>query len=135
MQSVASRRLRKQVAVLVAVYAGVFLGAAYAVDHLRPAGVSVFGFAAVPLLPLVGMFVLFGQWLRAEQDGYKRDLAVRCLLWGMAGAMTTHLFASFLRIFEWRGQLPPFSELWVFAVCAFVAKLSYRAANRVPAEA
>lgn len=135
MQSMAARRMRTGVLVLIVVYVAVFLGADFAVLRLHPAGWALWGYAAVPLLPIVGMFVQFGLWLGAEQDGYKRELAVRCVLWGTAGAMTVHFFEGLLRIFQWRGELPPFAELGAFAICALVAKFSYRAANRVAAEA
>ncbi len=132
MKSVAIRRMRNRVIVLMIGYVAVFLGAYCVVYRMHPTEWALWGYAAVPLVPIVGMFVQFGIWLREEQDGYKRELAVRCILWGAAGAMTVHFFEGLLRIFSGRGQFPPFAEVWVFALFALGAKLSYRAANRAP---
>lgn len=134
MTSAAARRMRKKVLALVAVYMAVFLGADFAVHRLHPNGAALLGFAVLPLLPIVGMFALFGRWLGEERDEYKRDMAVRCLVWGTGGFLTVHFLLQFLRIFEWKGELPPFSEFWAFALCMLVAKFSYRAANRPPVE-
>jgi hypothetical protein len=44
------------------------------------------------------------------------------------------MFAGFLRIFGWKGQMPPFSEFWAFFVLMMIAKLTYRMANPLPAD-
>ena len=103
MQSVVAKRLRTRILGLMVVYVAMFLGSYFAVKRWHPSGWALWGYAAVPLLPVVGMFVQFGIWLGEEQDGYKRELAVRCVLWGTAGAMTVHFFEGLLRIFGWRG--------------------------------
>ena len=135
MQSVAQRRLRKSMAWILAEYLIVFVGTFYCAQKYHPTGALVWIFAAFPLLPMVMMFVLFGRYLRDERDEYKRAMVIRCVLWGTAGAMTLHLLTGFLQIFEWKGQMPPFSELWVFVLFMGIAKLSYRVADRVPADA
>lgn len=135
MQTVASRRLRKPLIWFLVGYEAIFAATFYAVHRLHPTGAALVALAILPVLPMVAMFVLFARYLRDETDGYKREVAIRCVLWGTAGSMSLHFFLNFLRLFDWKGQAPPFSELWVFALCALIAKLSYRAANRVPAEA
>ena len=131
----ASRTLRKQGLAVLALYFAVFFGTNFVVSRTHPAGPLLWFYAALPALPLIRIFVMLGQYLRAERDEYKRDLVIRCLLWGLAGAMSLHLFTGFLRIFAWSGQMPPFAELYVFTAFMLIPKISYRAANRIPADA
>lgn len=135
MQTPATRRLRKSILFAVVGYEAIFVSVFYAIHRLHPAGPVLIALAILVTAPVVTMCVIFGRYLRSEQDGYKRDLAVRCVLWGTAGALSVQFFAGFLRLFDWKGQLPPFTELWVFALCMLVAKFSYRVSNRVPADA
>ena len=135
MQTVASRRMRKPVIWLVVVYEAIFLATFYAVHRFHPSGAVLMVLAALPVLPTAGMFALFGRYLRDETDGYKRELAIRCVLWGTAGFLVVDYFLNILRLFDWKGQAPPFCELGVFLILALIAKFSYRAANRVPVDA
>lgn len=135
MQTRASRRMRKSVIALVVGYELVFMATFYAVHRLHPGGPVLVILAILPVLPMMAVFAMFGRYLRDETDGYKRELAVRCVLWGTAGFLVVNFFLNFLRMFHWKGQAPPFCEFWAFALLALVAKLSYRAANRVPVDA
>ncbi len=87
--------------------------------------------AALPVLPIGGVIAVMGRYLRDETDEYKRDVMIRCLLWGAAGAVSVSLLGGFLWIFGWKGHLPPFLGFWVFFVCMTVAKVTYKVANRV----
>ncbi len=135
MQTAASRRLRTSASSVLACYFVVFLGINYLVFRDHPTGPLLWFFAALPTVPMVAVFMLLARYLRDERDGFKRELVIRCLLWGLAGSMSLHLFESFLRIFQWNGHFLPFTELYVFVGCMLAAKLSYRVANRVPADA
>jgi hypothetical protein len=135
MMSAAAKRYKKTGLSVMASYFVLFPLANYVAQRAHPAGVSLWLLALVPLLPISVVLVLLGQYLRDEKDGYKRDLAVRCLLWGTAGAVMVNLFSGFLKIFGWKGQLFPFTEFFVFALMMLAAKLSYRVANRTPADA
>jgi len=132
MLSPVARKFKKTGLIVLSSYFVLFPVAAYLADRSHPSGAVLFLLAALPALPILAVIVLMGRYLRDEKDEYKRDLAVRCLLWGTAGALTINLFSSYLRIFGWKGQLFPFTELFVFTGLMIVAKLSYRAANRVP---
>lgn len=135
MQTSAARRFRKSGFSVLAAYFVVFLTVEYVVERTHPVGKLIWLCAALPALPLVLVFFLMGRYLHEETDEYKRDLAVRCLLWGLGGAMSVQVFQSFLQIFGWTGRFVPFCELFVFVIMMLAAKLSYRAANRVPADA
>jgi len=134
MMSPAARRYRKTGLSVLASYFVLFPLANYVAERRHPEGVVLWLLAAMPLLPIAVVVMLLGRYLREEKDGYKRDLAVRCLLWGSAGAVMVNLFSGFLKIFGWKGQLFPFTEVFLFALMMLATKLSYRVANRVPVD-
>jgi len=131
MQSSASRRLRKEGLTVVAAYFVIFICSFYADMRLQPTGFALWALAALPVIPIIAVIVLFGRYLRDESDEFKRDVVVRCLLWGTAGCLATDLLADYLRIYGWKSDFPPFTSFWVFFVFMMAAKLSYRAKNRV----
>ena len=134
MLSPVARKFRKTSLSVLASYFVLFPAADYLAQRIHPAGVGLWLLAGVPLLPLLIVFVLMGYYLRDEKDEYKRDLMVRCLLWGTGAGVLANLFFGYLRVFGWKGQLFPFTEFFVFMVAMLAAKLSYRAADRVPAD-
>jgi hypothetical protein len=134
MQSPATRRLRKEGLMVMAVYFVVFPLSFYANSRLHPSGPLLWVLASLPVIPILIVIALMGRYLHDERDEYKRDLTVRCLLWGTAGCVACNMIAGFLTIYGWKGALPPFSGFWAFFIFMLAAKLSYRAANRVPAD-
>jgi hypothetical protein len=134
MQSPASKKfLKSSLSVWLSDFV-LFGTAYYLVHHLHPSGVTLWLLAAMPVLPVVVFVALVGRYLHEERDGYKRDLAVRYLLWGTAGAVTVNLFSCYLHIFGWKGQMFPFAEFFIFVIMMVLAKISYRIANPVPAD-
>jgi hypothetical protein len=134
MKSPATRAYQKQSFMVLALYFVVFAGTNYLVDRLHPTGWKLFALAVLPSLPLIEIFYLTGKYLKAEQDGYKRDLMMRCLLAGAGASLAVNVIAGFLRLFGWHGQTPPFMELFAFCFAAIVAKMTYKLANPLPAE-
>ncbi|MGA1981912.1 MAG: hypothetical protein ABSG84_05525 [Acidobacteriaceae bacterium] len=134
MKTPAHRAYQKRSLSVLALYFVVFTGTAYLVDRIHPSGWALFAFALFPSLPLIEVFYLTGKYLKAEQDGYKRDLVMRCLLAGAGACLSVNVFAGFLRIFGWHGQTPPFMELFAFCFAVLAAKLTYKIANPLPAE-
>lgn len=134
MLSPVARKYRKTSFMVLAGYFILFPAADYVADRIHPTGVVLWMLAVLPVVPILGVISLLGQYLRNEKDEYKRDLAVRCLLWGTAGMVIVNLFSTYMRIFGWKGQLFPFSEFFVFVGFMLVAKISYRMSNRVPAD-
>jgi hypothetical protein len=132
MVSPAARKFKKAAFWVMGSYFVLFTIAYFVDNKLHPEGISLWLLAAVPVLPILVVAILMGRYLREEKDEFRRDVLVRCLLWGTAGAGIVNLFAGFLRIFGWNGHFFPFTEYFVFCVLAIVAKFSYRAANMVP---
>jgi len=124
------KKFRRGMAVyLPAYFATVFATHLY-VQHHRPEGTALYVCAALPWLALCGGIAGIAKYLYEERDGYSRELAMRCLLWGAAGAMATNCFVMSLRQFGWRGQAPALLEICVFAAASLVARIAYSVSNR-----
>ena len=130
----AKKGMIRRVAVVLVAYELVFGGAMFWVDRAKPAGAMLFVMALLPTLPVLGLIVVLGRYLREEVDEFHRQLVVRCLLWGTAAVMTSVCFHGFLQLFGWKGSWPAVVELAVFVVAMLVAKVTYKLANRVPAD-
>ena len=135
MQTAVAKRFKRDGFRLVAAYFVIYFACFGIHLWLHPVGMWLWILAILPVLPMVGVIAVMGQYLRDETDEYKRDVTIRCLLWGCAGAVSTSLLGGFLWIFGWKGHMPPFLGFWVFFLFMMVAKLSYKMANRVPADA
>ncbi|MES2390660.1 MAG: hypothetical protein V4555_03395 [Acidobacteriota bacterium] len=134
MMTIATRKLRKSGLTTVAAYFVIFGASFYANYRLQPTGALLWVLATLPVVPILGVIVLFGRYLRDERDEYKRDLTMRCLLWGTAGCVAVTMLESYLRIYGWKGEFPPFTAFWAFFVFMMAAKLTYNAQNKVPTD-
>jgi RsiW-degrading membrane proteinase PrsW (M82 family) len=121
----------KRGALVFAIYALSILGVSVFLRNHHPAGAELYGLALLPTLSIVLMMVSIARYLREEHDGFHRDMLVRCLLWGTGAVLVTAVFTGFLRSLGWKGQLPPFTELFVFVGFMAAAKLAYKLQNRV----
>lgn len=117
------------IAVFLPLYFAAFFGAFRYVRHHHPQGVALYLCAALPWIMMCGLIATAVLYLYEERDGYSRELAMRCMLWGAAGAMATNFFVMFLHMFGWRGQAPFYLEICVFATASGVARISYEVAN------
>jgi amino acid transporter len=124
-----------RIAVFLSFYFVAFFWAFRYVRHHHPYGIVLYLCTAVPWTMMCGFIASTGMYLYEERDGYGREIAMRCLLWGAAGAMATNFFVMFLHIFGWRGQAPVYLEICVFAAASAVARVSYEIANCPKGEA
>ena len=125
----AQRRYMQRGFGILLAYFGLLFSTTTGVHRWHPQGWHLYLAALLPTLPIVGIFVMTGQYLREEKDEFQRDLVVRCLLWGVAAVMTVEMFTSFLRTFGWAGSLPPFANWFVLCGSVIVAKFTYRLRN------
>jgi hypothetical protein len=134
MKSPATRAYQKRSFSVLASYFVIFTGTFLFVERVHPTGWELYVCAALPFLPLLTVFIFTAAYLKAERDEFKRELMMRCLLWGAGASLSVNVFAGFLRIFGWQGQTPPFMELFAFCIAAIAAKITYKIANPLPAE-
>jgi hypothetical protein len=135
MMTVAAKQFKRDGFKLMAVYFVIYFGCFAAHLWWLTAERWMWLLAVLPVLPIVGVIAVMGKYLRLETDEFKREVLVRCLLWGCAGAVSVSLMGGFLWIFGWKGHMPPFLGFWVFFAFTMAAKLTYRVKNRVPDDA
>ena len=135
METQASKAYRKSGLAVVGVYFLIYFACFYVSIKMHPQGLLLWSLAVVTVLPILVVIALTGRYLRTETDEYKREMAVRYMLWGLAGALSVTMLDGFLRIFGWKGQMFPFMGFWVFFVFLMAAKIFYKLSERVPAEA
>ncbi|MGA8939119.1 MAG: hypothetical protein WB439_08140 [Acidobacteriaceae bacterium] len=131
----AKRHLIVRGAIALAAYEIAFGATFYGVDKGHLSGSALMWMAVPPTLTVAAFILVIGRYLKEEVDEFHRELVVRCLLWGMAAVMTVMAFHGFLQLFGWTGSWPVFVDLGAFFVAMLAAKLTYKVANRVPAEA
>ncbi len=111
---------------LVANIAMAFWGFGY--GHLR--GGLVYLPAILVALLGVGFIVIFGLYLKEEQDEFQRDLWVQAMLWGIGATLTVITFWGSLAEFELAKGLKlmfVFPIFWLITcVARLVLKLRYR---------
>ncbi len=132
--SKAQKRQFHGISVLLAAYFATFFGVAWYVHHHHPQGAALYLCTALPWITMCGFIAATGRYLYEERDGYRREIAMRCLLWGAAGAMATNFFVMLLHTFGWRGQASWFLEICVFAAASGAARVSYEVADRPKCE-
>jgi hypothetical protein len=130
-ESAAAKRYQRIVVVEMAAYVAIILGVTHYVRHDHPVGWVLYAVAALPSVPIVGVLIAMAQYLRDETDEYQRDVTVRCLLIATAAVLAVTAFFGFLRSFDWKGELPPFTEFILFWLVMGGSKAYYRFADRV----
>jgi hypothetical protein len=133
--SATAKRYQRTVMIEMGAYLAIIAGVTLYVRHDRPAGWVLYAVAALPSVPILGVLIAMGQYLRDETDEYQRNVLVRCLLIGTAVVLAVTAFFGFLRSFHWKGELPPFTEFVLFWLVMGGAQAYYRFADRVKDDA
>ena len=131
----AKKGLIRRGAVALLAYEVLWVGSYFWVDRAKVEGSMLTVPAVLVTLPVVGLIWVLARYLGEETDEFHRLLVVRCLLWGTAAVMTSVCFHGLLQLLGWKGNWPAGVELGMFFVAMLVAKLTYKVANRVPADA
>ena len=131
----AKKGLIRRGAVVLVAYEVLFGVSMYVVDRMKPTGTMLWAMAGLPTIAVLALIAVLARYLKEEVDEFHRQLVVRCLLWGTAAVMTSVTFHCFLQLFGWKGSWWPAVEVAVFVVAMLGAKLTYKVANRVPADA
>jgi hypothetical protein len=134
MQTAVAKKFKRDSFKFLGLYFVVYFGSFALYVWQRPTGLLRVVLALLPVLPVLGVIGLMGRYLRDETDEYKRDVTMRCLLWGAAGAVSASLLEGYLRIFGWEGRMPPFMGFWVFFVGMAVARATYMRRDKARVE-
>jgi hypothetical protein len=131
----AKKTMMKRGFSLVGVYYAVFLAALWWSHTKHPPTPVMAALAVLTAVPILGVMAQMGRYLREEPDEFHRELVTRCLLWGAGAVMTSVSIHLFLGLYGWNGRWSPMVEFGVFVLAMLVAKVTYKLANRLPAEA
>ncbi len=101
----AIRRYNRTVIALSLVYAATLFSAIYAFNHHLVSGAIAVVVAALPALPIVGMFAAIARYLIEESDEYVRMLEVRKTLVATGFALSIATIWGFLESFEVVGHV------------------------------
>jgi hypothetical protein len=134
MQTPVAKKFKRDAFRFAALYFVVFLGSFALNAWKQPGGWLRVLLALLPVLPIVGVIVLMVRYLRDETDEYKREVTMRCVAWGAAGAVSANLLEGYLRIFGWQGCMPPFTGFWAFFVFMAAARVSYMRRDKARVE-
>jgi hypothetical protein len=129
-KSKAGRRYIWTVSMDMVSYVLILFGVSAYVHRHHPVDWQLFVLAALPSIPIIGVLIAVGVYLRGEKDEYQRDMMVKCILWGTAGVLSLSTFTGFLHSFGWIGSISPFAEFVLFWVLVAVAKVFYRIVDR-----
>jgi hypothetical protein len=104
-RSSAWKRYNVRVIWLSLLYAIFLIGAVYGFKHQLLGGLVAYLAAALPALPIIGIFGAIGRYLVEEQDEYVRMLMVRQTLWASAIALSLATIWGFLESFGVAGHI------------------------------
>ena len=99
-QNPAQRRYTRSVLLLSVAYMLILFGVITFFKHGSPTGISAYVAAALPALPIIGIFLAMGRYLLDEQDEYVRMLVVRQTLWATGFALSVATVWGFLENFD-----------------------------------
>ena len=122
------KRYNWRVVWLMLGYALLLIGATYCFKFKLVSGAVAFLVAALPAIPIIGIFVAIGRYLVEEQDEYVRMLMVRQTLWASGFALSVATVWGFVENFGLVGHIEAYyiSVLWFFGlgIGAVVNKLT-----------
>ena len=104
-RSLAARRYNHRVLWLSLAYVAGLFAALYAFDHRLIDGPAAYLIAALPALPIIGLFAAIGRYLVEEPDEYVRMLMVRQTLWASGFALSLATIWGFLESFGLAGHI------------------------------
>jgi hypothetical protein len=99
------KRYNWRVIKLSLAYAVFLLCAVYGFKHHLLSGVVAYIVAALPALPIIGIFFAMGRYLVEEQDEYVRMLMIRQALWASGFALSAATIWGFLESFDVVGHI------------------------------
>jgi hypothetical protein len=108
----------------LALTATLTLAASEFYKQTHPAIVLVYLLAALLTIPVIGVIVVVGRYLRRESDEFIRMMVVQSLLWGLGVTFAMDTFLGGLFAFPEIYRLIPILNLDLFCVtCGFALRI------------
>lgn len=124
--SPALKRYHSRFWILMTVYVVTVFGVALLIKHTAlPASLRYLA-AIVPALPLVGVIVAMGLYVRDETDEFRRAVYVQSLLWSLGFLLCATTVWGFLELLADAPHMEPWWNYPIFAVGQGVATVFIR---------
>lgn len=120
----AARRYTRRFVPTMIAYVLAVLGTSSAVARFHPGGAPLVALSLLPALPILGMLLVIGLYVREETDEYLRQRIVTAMLVGIAVVLAAATVLGFLQIYHAIGQIdlfwafPLWCGTWGLAQCA-----------------
>ena len=129
-KSAAGRAYTRRLIITMAFYMLFLTIAVHRLKQPAPSHATAIFLSLLPAIPIVGVIVIVGLYLRDENDEFQRALLTESLLWGMGGTLAVTSAWGFLENFHQARHFPAFYTFilfWLFvALAGFVQRLRYR---------
>ena len=109
----AARRYYRRVTYTMFVYALLLVVSVVAFTRHHPTGLLAYVLAVLPALPIVGMMVVFGLYLREEKDEVQRAIGVEALVWSTGATLSLTTVWGFLENFV---HVPHLQLMWIYPI-------------------
>ncbi len=90
------KRYRRRLAVAMIAYFVVLMGSVKLLDGARLSGPLLWIVAAAPAIPILGVLVVMGLYLKEEPDEFERMIHVESMLWGLGAVLAVTTVWGFL---------------------------------------
>ena len=120
----AARRYMQRFVPTMTAYVVLVLGTSLAVARFHPTGVALVVLSILPALPILGILLVIGLYVREESDEYVRQRLVIAMLFGIGVVLAAATVLGFLQVYHAIGQIdvfwafPLWCASWGLAQCA-----------------
>ena len=120
----AARRYIKRFVPTMIAYVVFVMATSLIVAKLHPSGAALVALSILPALPILGVLLVIGLYVREESDEYVRQRLVTAMLFGIGVVMAVATVLGFLQIYHAIGQVdvflgfPIWCASWGLAQCA-----------------
>ncbi|ADG11331.1 hypothetical protein B7G68_14770 [Caulobacter segnis] len=90
------QRYRRRLAIALMSYCLVLMGSLWLLRHMDLSGPLLWGVAAAPAIPILGVLVVMGLYLREEPDEFERAVHVEAMIWGLGVVLAVTTVWGFL---------------------------------------
>jgi hypothetical protein len=124
------RRYNRRILVTMTFYVLFLLGASYFLRHYHPGRTITILLSILPSLPILGVIVTVGLYLKEETDEFVRNVFLQGMLWTMGLLLAFCSVWGFLEMFADFPHIPTFytfPAFWfLFGVCYPLVRRQYR---------
>ncbi|PZR31665.1 hypothetical protein [Caulobacter segnis] len=90
------QRYRRRLAIALMTYCVVLMGSIYLLHRVDLSGPLLWLVAAAPAIPILGVLVVMGLYLKEEPDEFERAVHVEAMIWGLGVVLAVTTVWGFL---------------------------------------